>query len=163
MESQSCVASHTEQKHLATSIQLPVSLDASAFFSAMVLFFKNRPSKIWRRERDSNPRWVAPHLISSQAQSATLSSLRADSFIRYDYRTFGKLKQQLRLFRCGETPCLEAITRSLVKRFHSNTLFLNPVRNARDCNKGIGFQRSPADQSAINVRLRQELFRVIDL
>ena len=29
----------------------------------------------WRRERDSNPRCLAAHLISSQAHSATLSSL----------------------------------------------------------------------------------------
>ena len=50
--------------------------------------------KIWRRERDSNPRWVAPHLISSQAQSTTLSSLRADSLIGCDYRIFGKLNQR---------------------------------------------------------------------
>lgn len=30
----------------------------------------------WRRERDSNPRWVAPHLFSRQAPSSTRSSLR---------------------------------------------------------------------------------------
>ena len=89
-----CVKKHTKRKNSATQTQLPVSSDTSAFFSEMVLFFKNRPSKIWRRERDSNPRWVAPHLISSQAQSTTLSSLRTDSFIGCDYRIFGKLKQQ---------------------------------------------------------------------
>ena len=31
----------------------------------------------WRRERDSNPRWVAPHTISSRARSATPAPLRA--------------------------------------------------------------------------------------
>ena len=42
-------------------------------------------------------------------------------------------------------------------------IFLNPVRNTRDFDKRIGFQRGTADQSAIDVQLRQKLFRVIDL
>ena len=68
--------------------------DTSVFSSAMTLYLQQPPSKIWRRERDSNPRWVAPHLISSQAQSTTLSSLRSDSLIECDCRAFGKLNQQ---------------------------------------------------------------------
>ena len=94
MKSKSCIKSHTERKYSATPIQFPASSDTSVFSSAMTLYLQQPPSKIWRRERDSNPRWVAPHLISSQAQSATLSSLRTDSFIGCDYRIFGKLNQQ---------------------------------------------------------------------
>ena len=64
------------------------------FVSSITAFKKSGGERGIRRERDSNPRWVTPHLISSQAQSATLSSLRADSLIGCDYRMFGKLNQQ---------------------------------------------------------------------
>ena len=37
----------------------------------------------WRREWDSNPRWVAPHTLSKRADSAALASLQA---IRAVYR-----------------------------------------------------------------------------
>ena len=39
---------------------------------------KEEQTKIWRRERDSNPRYLAVNLISSQAHSTTLPSLRIE-------------------------------------------------------------------------------------
>ena len=41
--------------------------------ASFAIFFEQ---KKWRRERDSNPRWVAPHHISNVAPSSTRPSLR---------------------------------------------------------------------------------------
>ena len=64
---------------------------------------------MWRREWDSNPRWVAPHTLSKRADSAALASLRVLADTR---RTRRRRPGDLRhTAGSAESCCLPALTR----------------------------------------------------